>query len=239
MKTLCPALLLLLLCLTLPAAAQSRFDAAYELKIRGITIGALLLSGLEEDGAYSAAGVIESTGAARIVRRFRYTGKAQGVLDGTRLIPDRYEESADTGRRQSEVILDYSNGVPTVTRYTSPRPAGTDSPDPATQGDTLDPLSTLYSLFRPRPASEICNETRILFDGKRRSQFSLGAPQAQGDRILCSGAYRRLQGYTPEEVARHVFFPMTVTFAPGSDGRMRPERIEIQTIYGPATVHRR
>ncbi len=232
-------LLALLLPLSAPAHAQTRTEATFTVRISGITIGRMQLTGVESGSSYSSAALITSAGAARVFRDFSYTARSQGRLSRGRLIPVRYEEKADTGRRQSESILEYSRGIPRLTRYTSPKAAGPDSPDPSTQGGTLDPLSALYALLRDQPAAGLCNATLALFDGKRRSQIRLGAPQAVQGGIVCAGEYRRVAGFTLDELARHTTFPVKVLYAPSAGGMMQAAQVEVQSVYGPATLVRR
>ncbi len=235
LRLLLPALLLMLM----PAAAAERVEAGYYLTLRGFTLGSFrLTSEAEAEGPYSLAAAIDSTGVARIFRRFSYRARAQG-RHARRFVPDRYEEVADTGNRRSEAALVYAGGVPRVTRYTSPEPVGPDSPDPATQGGTLDPLTAIFALLRDQPAEGLCDRTLVIFDGRRRSHLRLGPPRAAEGGAVCEGEYRRLQGFTPEEVARHVAIPLRVHYQRLPDARMRARRVEMDTVYGLAAVHRR
>jgi hypothetical protein len=235
-------LCLLLLLIALPApplVAQTRAEAVYDLSLRGFTLGRFRLAAEESGAAYSLAAAVDSTGVARIFRRFSYRATARGRLAEGRLQPLHYEEVADTGNRRSEAVLDYAGGAPRVLRYTSPGPVGADSPDPATQGGTLDPLSALHALLRDQPAAGLCDRTLVIFDGRRRSHIRLGPPRAAEGGVTCAGEYRRLQGFTAEEVARHVAIPLRVRYAPLGAGRMRALRVEMDTVYGLAAVHRR
>ena len=219
--------------------AQAEGTAEYVIKVRGITVGSFRLTATQTGARYSVSGGIVSAGLATIVRRFSYAGLSRGILRGGRLLPESYREVADTGRRQSEVVIDYQDGVPTVTRYASNNPPGPDSPDPATQAGTLDPMSALFAVFRDRPGDAVCGETIAMFDGRRRSQLVLAAAQRGGARLRCSGEYRRLQGFTEKELSRHVAFPLTVIYAPNGNGGVHVERVEVTSVYGLATLDRR
>ncbi len=234
-------LTLFVLCLAVPApgAAESQNKAEFVIKIRGITAGIARLTGIEQDGLYAVRAEIESARLVKVFRPFTYRGAARGGLEGRRLSPVHYEDTANTGRRQSEVVLDYDGGVPRVTRYVSTVPNGADSPDPATQGGTLDPLSALYAVLRDAPAADLCDKRLVLFDGRRRSAVILGTAQAAGDGIVCNGEFRRLKGFTQKELSRHRAFPLQVFYTPRSGGMLQAQRVSIQSIYGLATLDRR
>ncbi|MEM6695189.1 MAG: DUF3108 domain-containing protein [Pseudomonadota bacterium] len=220
------------------ALAQTRLEVTYALRISGILVGGLSLSSVEAGRSYSVAGLITSKGAARVFRDFSYQGRAQGQISGTAFVPRAYEEVVDTGRRQSETEITYSGGVPQVLRYTSERVAGADSPPAATQGDAVDPLTASFALLRPGTAEEVCNRVLVLFDGRRRSHFALNPPQRQNGRIICTGEYRRIAGFRPDEVARHRAFPLTAAFTQTPNGLWQASEIALRTIYGPATITR-
>ncbi len=224
-----------------PGTAQGAMqsEARYTIRIAGFTVGDMRLAARESDGAYSAASVIVSAGAARVFRRFSYRAEAQGRIDKGRLRPQRYEETADTGRRQSEAMLAYTRGVPRVLRYTSPVPASAGAPAASSQGGTVDPLTALYTLLRDQPEAGLCDRTITIFDGRRRSHVRLGAARRDGADITCTGEYRRLDGFTPRELRRHVAFPLTAVFTPIEGGLYRATHIELQSFYGLATVDRR
>ncbi len=127
----------LVLAIGLPAQAQ---QAVFDFSIRGIRAGTLSFAGDVGDGRYSVKGRLESAGLVGLVRTVRYDGQAEGTHRDDRYIPARYVEKADTGKRQSEAVMDYRRGVPQVKVYNPPRAPG-EGLDPATQGGTVDPLT--------------------------------------------------------------------------------------------------
>jgi hypothetical protein len=222
-----------------PLGAQTVADEArFTLEIKGISAGALSFSGRQDGRSYAVAGRLESTGLVALLRTFRYDAKARGSLARGRYVPARYSETADTGRRQSESVMEYRGGVPQVKVYNPPRPPVPTEVDPATQGGTVDPLTAAYALLRDAEAGGECNRKLTLFDGKRRSEVSLGAPQARADGVVCSGEYRRLQGFTAKEMAEKVRFPFTLRYAPAEGGRMRVAEVTMDTLWGKARLVR-
>ena len=211
----------------------------FDLSIRGIRAGTLSFSGQATDGRYAVSGRLESAGLVSLVRQVRYDGQAEGSLQQGRFTPARYREQADTGKRQSESVMEYRRGIPQVKVYNPPRDLGSDGIDPATQGGTVDPLTALFATLRDVAPGEACNRTLTMFDGKRRSELVLGAPAAVEAGIACPGEYRRLAGFSADDMAEKSRFPFTVRLVPGVSGLMQVEEVTMESIYGNARLKRR
>ena len=112
----------------------------------------------------------------------------------------------------------YKAGVPQVKSYNPPRPPRAEDISPATQGGTVDPLTALFAVLRTVPEAEACMAKLVMFDGRRRSQVVLTAPQRTDDGITCRGEYRRLEGFSPEDMAEKSRFPFTLTYRAAGDG---------------------
>ncbi|MFN3938454.1 MAG: DUF3108 domain-containing protein [Gemmobacter sp.] len=233
--------LVLALCLVAPlpdpvlSAPQGQFDFV----LRGIRAGTLQWQAVEQNGQYAVSGRLESAGLAGMVRRVRFDARAQGRVNGERLLPLRYEENSDTGRRQSEAVMVWRGGVPQVELVRPEREPGANDLDPADQRGTVDPLTALYATLRDVPAERACSSSVQMFDGRRRSALTLGAPRQEGDRIACTGEYRRIAGFSDKEMAERTRFPFTLTYAPNGDGTMRVIEVAMDTIYGKAYLKRR
>ena len=129
--------------------------------------------------------------------------------------------------------MTYSGGVPSVV-------AGeTGALDPASQKGTVDPQTAIYAAFRDVDAGDVCKLNVQMFDGKRRSQVRLGNPRPDGEMIKCDGEYRRLKGFSAEDMAEKSRFPFNLFYAKTSDGRYRVEKVITQTLYGNASLTRR
>ncbi len=205
-------------------------DSTFVIGLRGFTVGSFQLSSQSKGNTYAVAADIKDAGLLSVFRSFFYRASARGALKGNRVIPRQYRETADTGRRQSEVVLDYEDGVPRVTSYASTTPPGPDAPDPA---------SVLFAVFREMPRAAACNTEIFIYDGMRRSRLALGKPRPEGDGLRCAGEYRRLQGFTPKELSRNVAFPLELTLSPVACGKVRVTHVEITSSYGLATLDRR
>jgi len=218
----------------LSAGAGLAEEAQFDVTLAGIQVAEMTLTGDVTDDRYAVQVMIRSDGLAGIVRRIRFEARADGMAaTGPGFAPARYAEQADTGRRQSQVEMVYDGGVPRVLTYSSPRPDGPEVLDPGTQGGTLDPATALFAGLRDLPAGQGCNLEFAVFDGRRRSAYSLS-----GDGVTCKGDYRRIAGYTAEEMAERSRFPVEVVYAPEAD-RMRVVEASVQTIYGKVRLKRR
>ena len=216
-----------------PVWADGSTNAVFNVAIRGINAGTLTVKGTEQSGSYSTTGVLQSGGLVGLVARLKYTAAAKGRVDGARFQPSRYDENADTGKRKSKTTMTYSGGVPHVV-------AGeTGTLNPATQKGTVDPQTAIYAAFRDVNAEEVCKLNVQMFDGKRRSQVRLANPRDEGGMIRCDGEYRRLKGFSAEDMAEKTRFPFNLFYAKTADGRYRVEKVITQTLYGNATMTRR
>lgn len=230
---------LLALSVGVPTRADQKDAAVFDISIRGISAATLQLGGSIEGRGYAAAGVLKSSGILGMLKRIRYDANVSGSFIKGRFTPGRYVEKADTGKRQSEAVMAYRRGVPQVKSYNPPRPPGQDGLDPATQGGTVDPLTALYAVLRDVPVAEACTVKVFLFDGRRRSQVVLTAPKASGDTITCRGEYRRLEGFSPEDMAEKSRFPFTLTYVPAANGMVHVSEIAMDTLYGKGRMIRR
>ncbi|WP_172296383.1 DUF3108 domain-containing protein [Pseudoruegeria sp. HB172150] len=230
-------LLLILLQIAAPARAEETV-AEFTIGLRGVTIGTLRLSGLRSEERYSASAAINSVGVAEGIHPFSYRGKVEGEPFRDGYIPGHYEESINTGRRQSSAVIEYWSGVPKVLSVRSLAATAADSPVPHLQGDALDPLTVLFDMMRDRQVGPICNRRHFLFDGVRRSMLRLGAPAVEGDLVTCYGEYRRLKGFAADEMARQRSFSLAAVYEHAA-GRLRLVRVDVDSVYGVVTLHRR
>lgn len=239
-----PALVALLLALGAslgpgPVAANQTDSAIFDLHLRGLRAGTLSVSGAIEGASYAASGKLQSSGLLAAIKKIRYDAKVSGSVSGTRYTPRTYHETADTGRRQSESLMEYRAGVPQLKVYNPPRKPEDQDIDPATQGGTVDPMTAAYATLRDVPEAEACQLNLTLFDGKRRSQVQLSSPVKQGDRITCAGEYRRLEGFSDKDMAEKTRFPFRLIYQPARNGVLRVGEVEMDTLYGKGVLKRR
>ena len=227
------------LCAAGAAAAQTTDNASFDLRIRGISAGSLVFSGVQEGAGYAVNGKLQSGGLVGMLKRVRYDAQAQGRISKGRYVPSSYSEAADTGKRQSQAVMGYRAGVPQVTQYQPAQKPRSYDVDPSTQGGTVDPLTALYATLRDVDAGQECNRSLQIFDGRRRTELVLGAPQATAAGVSCAGEFRRVAGYSADDMAEKTRFPFTLSYAPVEGGRMRVVEVATDTLYGRATLTRR
>ncbi|MCZ4353509.1 DUF3108 domain-containing protein [Roseovarius aestuarii] len=225
-----------------PATSDTR--ATFDVRMLGLTLGQMKISGTEDGGGYGVASNFATTGLGRMARA-SFALMAQGRIEGGKLRPHRYDEQINTGDRQSTVQLRYRRGVPRITGGSVLQEVAGD-PDalnPAQQGGTLDPLSALYSALRDQPSANLCRIDVSVFDGKRRSRIRMtgrseSADPEAGRIVTCTGAYTRIAGFSASAMKRQTTYPFTVTYRPAG-ALMQAVRISVRTNYGMADLKRR
>ena len=222
------------------AQAQVQGDqGTFDLVLRGLRAGTLSFTGAQDGMGYSVSGQLKSSGLAAMIRKVRYDATSRGAVSKGRYVPASYAEKADTGKRRSESVMAYVKGVPQVTAYAPPRAPRPGDVDPATMGGTVDPLTALYATLRDVDKGAECQVALKMFDGRRSSQIATSGPSTDGDRVICSGEYRRLAGFSDKEMAEKQRFAFTLTYAPTEAGRMRVVEVAMDTLYGKASLKRR
>ncbi len=221
------------------APAQAAQDqATFDLILKGIRAGSLSFSAVQDGANYTVTGQLKTTGLLSLLRKIRYDASANGTVTGTRYVPATYTENADTGKRRSQAVMAYKAGVPQVKSYNPPRAPKAFDVDPATMGGTVDPLTALYATLRTVAAGEECKVSITLFDGRRQSQVTTGERQEAGEQVVCQGEYRRLAGYSAEDLAEKTRFPFSVIYSPTADGMMAVTEVSMDSLYGKARLVR-
>lgn len=224
------------LMLASPAAAET---AKFDLVLAGITAGSFSYDADIDDKTYSVTGRLKTSGMAAMLRKVSYTAAASGSVRGKTLQASRYDERADTGKRQSEVSMVWKAGVPQVVSYAPARKPRAWDIDAAAQTGTVDPLSAMLAVLRDVPAGQECGVRVAMFDGRRATEVSTGAPKTAGDRVICAGEYRRVAGFSPDDMAEKTRFPFTLTYAPGPGGQMQVQEVTMDTLFGKGRLVRR
>ena len=181
-------LVLFLSLLPASAFAQADYTARYQIRFGPLRVAEAILQANETGDSYAAAGRVTSAGLAGAFREIRFDLASEGLIEASGLRPLAYREDVNTGRRLSEVALGYENGFPTILHALSLTDPGPWALDPARQSDTIDPMSALYMIARPRGFDALCDWSILVFDGVRRSSITLG-PVVLGGRggPLCRG----------------------------------------------------
>ncbi|WP_406869958.1 DUF3108 domain-containing protein [Thioclava sp. 'Guangxiensis'] len=221
------------------ARADQSDQITFDVELKGIKAGELLINGKIEGNGYGANGTLQTTGLLGFIRKVRFDATANGYITGQRFTPTRYVEQADTPDRDRVSTMVYNRGTPISVSQEPPRKPRSTDLDPTQQHGTVDPLTALYSVLRSVPADEACNRSEQIFDGSRRSQVKLNAPQKQGKNVICTGEYRRLSGFSKSDMSKKSVFPFTLTYSPTAKGRLEVSQIATDTIYGEGRLIRR
>lgn len=241
-NTLRNAILALSLCAAIPSAAfaeKIEDKATFDVVIRGISAASLGFSAVQDGNRYAVSGLLKSAGIAAMFRKISYSGTAKGAVSGTRYTPFSYVEQADNGKKKSTSKMTYSRGVPSAVQYTPAREAREKEVNPSSQGGTVDTLTALYAILRDVDAGQECKVSLKMYDGRYVSSIAISKPKKQGDAVICSGQYRRIAGFKPEEMAERTTFPFSLTYQPVGNGRMRVTEVTMESIYGKAAMKRR
>lgn len=235
-------LLAMVLILTAPAPAAmatGRDEAAFDLFILGMRAGQFAYSAVETGESYAVNARLESSGIVRMIRRFSQDARAEGRRRVGRLEPLRYDRQSVFGASRSQTRMSYQGGVPRLDGDQGANPRPEWALNPASQRGTLDPLTAIYAVLREMPRNQACAAPLAIFDGTRRAEVVFAAPEITDDTIICAAEYRRVAGYAPDAMAEQTRFPFRLVFAASGAGRVRVERMQINSLLGPATLIRR
>ena len=166
-------LLVLLLLLAAPAAAQS----SWEMRLAGIPIGEATLSG----GA-TLTGTARTTGAANALRPYAWSARRSGAA---------YEEVERLRGAERRTRLLFGGGV-----AVQAVPEGEVALDAATLRGAVDPLTAMTRLLGPRPAARACALDLRFTDGVRLGRMRLAPTD---DPLRCAGRWERLAGPPPAD----------------------------------------
>lgn len=227
------------LSLAQPLHADQTDRIDFDVVLKGITAGRLTIDGKIEGNSYGANGVMKTAGLVGALKTIRYDARVSGgYVDGV-FTPLQFAETALRSGNTVEHGIVYKNGKPVSVTRNPPRTPRDRDVAPDQQGGTIDPLTALYAVLRDVPREEACKLKVTMYDGARRSQVALAAPQSAGEGVKCAGEYRRLEGFSEKDMAEKTRFPFVLTYAPTGDGRLRVVEISTDTIYGKGRLKRR
>lgn len=221
------------------AAAEGEQAATFDIYLRGVKAAQLAYSAIEESGRYSAAAKMKTSGLIGWLRTVSYEAQAQGSVRGHDLVPSLYRENRINDDDERGAQMAYRGGVPQGRVFDPPQPPRPGDIDPATQGGTLDVMSAIYAVFREKPRDKVCAVDEHIFDGRRRTRITAGSPRAEGDTIVCDAQYRRIAGFSAEDMAERQIFPFRLIYEENGNGTWHVTRVEMETTYGKGSMVRR
>jgi hypothetical protein len=215
-------------------AAETAFNAVYNVKFKGAAVGEFTL-GLKTNGStYEASAVRRATGLARsIVKNSQdYDYSVRGGVAQGQLRPIAYEHKG--GKRDRQVNVAFSAGDVVTTA----NPVMSMGDPPATRQQKLgavDQVTAIASMVMPQ--GDPCARTiKVFMDGRSRFDFVMAPNGTQdvntrafkGAAVRCQVQYKPISGFSePQEAATMLFL-----FAPLAGGLYAPIRIEMPSDDG-------
>lgn len=233
-----------LLCLAavgpvLASTPEKRDEAVFDFYVKGFRVGLLVFAGVQAGDYYAVNGRFSTAGLAALVKKTRYDATVHGTVNGGGYHPDEYVLTTNPGPKQKVQTIDFQGGAPKapvqVPARAAPDPLAV---DPAAQAGAIDTLTAIYATLRAMPEAEACKGSLILYDGVRRAKLTLWLSDGGADALTCGGEYRRIAGYSADDMA-HPAFPFKMIYSKTAVGEVQVNEIDMESIYGPASLKRR
>lgn len=216
----------------------ARLDAWFEVRYGPFHLADITLSAHETTRTYAAEGHVASAGLIRLIRDFHFDLSVTGTRHEAAFQPDHFVGDLDTGRRSVQVEMTYPGGVPTILSIAPPEPPGPWRIEATDQTGTIDPLTALYRITRPRALPDLCDWSTDLYDGRRRARLTLAPAQSDHDLMRCQGTYQRVAGYSPDELRDYQVLAFELWFAPTATSEWQLTRAATHTPYGVMRINR-
>lgn len=215
------------------SSAQSE-SKSYRVTIAGFPVGTAQYDAKFNGSRYEIEGFMGSTGFFGAFLASRYSGAVIGSRNGSSLAPKRFRGRFEQSRKFAEVDVVYSGGRPTEVTRRPNRPRLPHEVNPAKVGAALDPISALYYLLRDVPKSTVCSQDFRVFEGARTSRLRLQLAESNEATIVCNGEYRRLKGFTKDQMSDRVTFPFQLTYVQTESGAYEVQEFLATTFWGVA-----
>lgn len=216
-----------------PALADTK---TFDLRISGINVGTVTLSGQQEGDSYRATSQIEPNALVGMFTDYAFDGQASGTLNGSGEVrPSRFTAESTSPRATRVTVVEWDGERPTRVSVEPPRKH---QPDPAQVVGALDPVSAGFALLRDSAPDDICNASIDVFDGSRRSRLAVAPAQRDGEAWVCNGLYANVEGEA-HSMSEQKEYPFRLVYGPVGADAVRLERIETDTRFGRAVLARR
>lgn len=212
----------------------------FDLYLGGIKGGEMVIALWQDDGRYHAEAVMRTAGIVGAVYEASFTAESEGSVAGAvydwRYSSERFAAQSAMYEKGQFVEMTYANDAPSEIFA---EPAFIPKPwqiDPSAQTGTLDPIAAALFALSPMPPDQICNRVVDIFDGRRRYEIELGAPEAHQGRLRCPAVYRRVAGFKPKLINRQAEFPFHIWFDVRDDGLAHIKRAAGDSMFGLAVI---
>jgi len=199
-----------------PASAQGKLEARYEVTLAGLPIGTGSWMVDVSDTHYLAAASGKTTGLLRVFTGGQGTSAARGTLTSAGApLNAIYAATITTRDKSDEVRLTINRGDVKDTRLDPPRDKDPERIpiEPAHERGILDPMTA--SLLRAPEAGDpmqpaTCAHTLAIFDGRLRYDLKLAYKRVEqvktakgyaGPALVCSVNFTPIAGYIPSRYA--------------------------------------
>lgn len=199
-----PALALLPL-LAAPAAAEP-FRATYSVMAAGMTVMEIeTVFDLASPAGYRIHMSTRLRGLAGMLISGQQVTAVQGAWAGSQARPARYETDGVWRGETRRILLEYPAGEPEVRALVPPNAVEREAVPPEMARGTMDSLSALAQLSRAVAATQSCDATAGVYDGRRRTDFVARTQGWErlpgwrdtwaGDAIRCEFQGRQVAGF--------------------------------------------
>jgi hypothetical protein len=225
---------------SVPASAGSE-TGTFDVILRGFRAATMKYAAQIEGGDYAVTGQIAPSGIFGAIADVSYKATSKGRQRGKGYLPFSFEEERRAPKGVSTATMQFQGGVPQVKKYNPPRSADPHAVNPRSQKGTVDPMTVIFASLRDQPRRKACALSLSVFDGKRRSKVTLSGPTTEdgNGKFNCSGEYRRIRGWSAEDMAERSRFPFQMTYQRQQNGLYRVVEITTPTTLGRATLRRR
>ncbi|WP_431284082.1 DUF3108 domain-containing protein [Humitalea sp. 24SJ18S-53] len=197
--------LALLPLLAAPAAAEP-FRATYNVVAAGMTVMEIeTVFDLAAPAGYRIHMSTRLRGLAGFLISGQQVTAVRGAWAGTQARPARYETDGVWRGETRRILLEYPAGEPEVRTLIPPNDAEREPVPPDMARGTMDSLSALAQLSRAVGATQSCDATAGVYDGRRRTDFvartngwerlPAGRESWAGDAIRCEFQGRQVAGF--------------------------------------------
>lgn len=205
----------------------------------GLSAGTITVHGKEAAKSYAVQGTLAPSALLKAIKDIGYNGTASGIIRNGKFYSRKYAGHNRTGTRNTKVKMHWVGAKPVVDQYAPKREKRSYDITPSQQTGTKDLLTSAYQTFKSADATNLCNTQHHMFDGRRRSLLVLGKPKINGKRASCSGLYKRVAGFSPNDMQKKTNFPFVIYYEQRSDGRYHFKQFTADATFGKVRAIRK
>jgi len=234
-----------------PAQAET-LNAAYSVRLLGLSLGTAGLIGTVEPGAYRLQASAKLSGLAAAVTKSEGAAVASGVISKGRVLPATYASASSNSKETRTVRMALNAGNVSAAEVTPPAEKFPDSVPitDAQKRGIIDPLSAILMPVASGPlvGPEACARNIPVYDGVTRFDVPLtyvgirhvSASGYDGPVAVCAARYRPIAGHRPNREATRFMAEnknMEIWMAPLQEARaLAPFRISVGTMVGTLVI---